>query len=394
MFFAYKAMTREGSVKSGEIESTSQNEALRALTEKGLVPFEVSQRQRIEKPTARHDRSFARFARGLGQLLDAGIDIQAALLLMERSEKDSEMTRRITRLRQRVSAGTALSLAVKECEFGAPDYVSGLLRAGEASSQLGQVWLKIAAIEERRLKVREEIRAALLYPAFLLVIALASVALILLVVAPALQPILRGAESPPAEVETLLAAANWLQTHWVSTLIGLLIFLCAISIWVRTETGRILADKFAIRLPGIGRLLKHRDAARFLTACALMIKAGMALPEALAAAARASGNTSLRARLSPLSEDVRDGKALSTACLAHAALPETAVRMISVGEETGSLPDMMTQAALVLDQEGDRLQKTLISALTPTLTLILGVVVGGVVLTMLTAIMSVNSAGL
>lgn len=394
MFYTYKAMAKNGSVKFGEIESTSKNEALRLLTERGLTPFEVT--SSVEQSSAKlgSRRPFARFAGGFGQLLASGIDIENALLMMERTENSAVLRGAITRMRQRVASGETLSSAISTCGVSLPGYVAALVRAGETNAKLGDVWLKVAEIETRRIKTREEIRAALLYPAFLLVVALASVALILLVVAPSLEPIMRAAATPPQEVVILLSASEWLQQNWAMVLLIVLGLLIVLLTRARSKSGREQFDRIAIGIPGLGKLLRYRDSARFLNASALMVQAGLSLPETLSSAARAATNTALRSRLEPLSGNVRDGRPLSASCMELEALPEQAIRLISVGEETGNLADMMTQAAMTLDEEGDRLQKSMTSALTPTLTVILGGVVGAVVLTMLNAIMSVNSAGL
>lgn len=398
--FRYRAYTPAGQVVTDLVSAPSETDAVRQLTSEGLTPFEIGEsapgavggaRAAGRRPV----RVLSDFCRNLAAMLGGGLPLDEALKLLAEDTGDRKGARLATEVREGVLAGQSLAGALASLRIPPPDYVVGLVRAGEEGGTVVPVLNRLAAALDNQSRLTDAVRGALIYPIILLVTSLASVLVILLVVAPALEPVLTAAGSDtPAAAAWLIAASRWLREAWPVLSITPLVILLAAMIWARSNAGRRALARLVMALPVIGPLIRDMEAARVLASLSALLENGLSVVPALDVAAEGSGNPVMRAAIGRIAGQVRTGVRLSQAMSDDGFLPMTAVQLAAVGERSADMPRQLGQAAEILESRSRRRISGLTSAAGPLLTLLLGLLIGGIVLTLLSAIMSVNDLAL
>ncbi len=398
--YHYRAYTAGGQMVADKIAADTQPEAVRQLLAEGLTPFEIGPSSLPGGPVNRQGRlktgrRLSDFCRNLSAMLAAGLPLDEALRLLSEDDGDRPTARLAAELRGHVMEGRSLSYAFAALRQPPPDYVIGMLRAGEEGGSVVPVLRRLDNTFDSQARLADTVRGALTYPVILLVTSLIAVLVILLVVAPALEPVLRmsGEGSPPAAV-ALIHASRFVRDWWPALTLTPLVFLLGGLIWLRSESGRTAIDSFVLRLPLMGSLVRDMESARCLSSLSALLENGMSLVPAMELAAQGSGNAAIRQALLRISGQVRSGVKLSDALQSDGTLPATSAQLAVVAEKSGSMAEQMGQTALILEERSKRKIAQLTAMAGPALTLILGVLIGGIVLTLLSAIMSINDLAL
>ncbi|MGB3627179.1 MAG: type II secretion system F family protein, partial [Henriciella sp.] len=263
MSFRYRAYTSNGRMVSDEISAADEAEAVRNLMRDGLTPFEIAPakagraaKAANEKGKRLPSKTLAGFSRNLATMSAGGLPIDEALQLISDDPSDKLVAAFAEGVRDSVMSGKTLADALAEQPRVPPDYVIGLVRAGEAGGSLAPVLERISTSIENQIRLGNSLRSALIYPAILFVTAFASVILILLVVAPALKPVLQAnRENTPASAKALIGASEFLQQYWLVGSLGLLLLVLLIMVWARSRSGKRLLSALSLRIPVIGSVL-------------------------------------------------------------------------------------------------------------------------------------------
>lgn len=395
--FRYRAFQADGRVVSDVVSAISESEAVRDLMGQGLTPFEMADEgstaaARQGKPAGKQPpQVLAGFCRNLASMLAGGLPLDEALKLLADDPEDKRVSRLSSELRSGVLNGQSLAEAMAGLRTPPADYVIGLIRAGEEGGSTVPVLNRLADSIDNELRLTEAVRGALIYPAILLLTAIISICIILLVVAPALEPVLEtsGNETPGAAA-WLMAASHGLRDTWpLLTITPLAIWLLAMS-WSRTAAGRGSMSALAMRLPVVGPLIRDMESARCLTSLSALLENGVSLVPAMEIAGQGARNPLVRKALDRIADEVRVGVRLSDAIANDGFLPMTASQLAAVGERSGDMGGQLAQASSILESRSRRRIATLTTLAGPVMTLALGVLIGGIVLTLLSAIMSVN----
>jgi general secretion pathway protein F len=245
------------------------------------------------------------------------------------------------------------------------------------------------------MKLTEAVRGALIYPFILLITAMISIGVILLVVAPALEPVLSSSSNEtPQAAAWLIDASRWLRASWpVLTIAPLALWLMVMS-WSRTAGGRRWLSRTVLQIPAVGPLVRDIESARCLTSLSALLENGVSLVPAMEIAGQGARNPLVREALGRIADEVRVGVRLSDAIAGDGFLPMAAAQLAAVGERSADMATQLGQAATLLETRSRRRIQTLTTLAGPVLTLLLGVLIGGIVLTLLSAIMSVNDLAL
>ncbi len=389
--FTYRALRPSGELEQGQIDAENQPAALAMIRSRGLTPVALDRLASAMSAQPQKQRTLpagrrARLLRQLGTLLRAGLPTDRALVLLAESLSGKAERALAGRLAMRVRQGNRLSEAAAS-EPAAFDAVAlAMLRAGELSGQLGPLVLRVAEGLERMQALRDTVRSALIYPALVLLVALASVLVLVVGVLPRFAQMFTAmGRQPPPATALLLQAADWAPPVLA---LGLLVWLGLR--WVAHRRGDAVARQQALwlRLPVVSALLRQLAAERLARVLGTLLEGGVPMVEAVRVAAGTVGLVRLEAGLRQAADRVRDGAALSQALARDAPdLPPLIGEFVRVGEETGRLPALLLDAATMLDGEARTAIQRLMAILAPVLTVLLGMAVGGVILTLLSALM-------
>ena len=402
--FRYSAYGSGGDLAQGSVEAASEAEAADALLLQGLTAFRVEEVAGAAVPWWQREVFSARrtlaaevaaLTRELATLVGAEIPLDDALRIVSDQAATPRMRAIAGRLLADVLNGEALSDAMRHHpHIFAADYTS-IIRAGEASATMGQVLGELADLLERRLEIRGQIQSALIYPLILVAFSLVTLAIVVTILVPSIaSAFAESGRSPPAGVQFLLAV----RSHWPAILTGVAMVAIA-GIWgmvmaLRRPRIASLLDRQKLRLPLLADLLLRQETARFAHTLGTLLRAGVPLLQAADAACGAIRNRHLLGGMQSAIAMVREGARLHSALERATVLPPLALRMIAVGEEAGKLDRMLLHAAAVFEQQAKRAVDRLMTLLTPLLTLVMALLVGGIIVTVMSAILGINELAL
>jgi general secretion pathway protein F len=402
MRYGYRAYDESGRLVEGEVVADNREMALELLYRRGEFPTEVGDsRVAAKKPWWDRDimvfrrvplSGLALFTRELAVLVKADLPLDETLRIVALQPSLSSAMRRITEgVLARVLEGQSLSQALAAEGEAFPEFYWRLVRGGEASGSLGEVLDDLAGFLERTAEMRAKVLSALLYPAILLVVAGLAVTMIMAVLLPAIVPILRDAGAELPFIVRVLDGIREAVAGNALLSVGLVAG-CAALIFILMATGtlRRLLSRLALRLPLIRGIVMRREVARFSRTLGTLIRSGVPVLEATRIAGGVLSNLSYRSAIETVTEQVRQGAPLTRPLSASGYFPEVALRLIAVGEKTGQLEAMLIRVADIFETALQRQLDRITALLTPFLTLAIGLIVGGLIVSVMSALLSIN----
>ena len=389
--FKYQAYNVEGKLHKGVLEADSARQARAALREQGLTPYRVEVIAANDpaggsrlRPVALSATEVTQLTRGLASLLEAGLTVEQALnALIEQAE--SERARQVlAALRGEVLAGNTVAKALAAFPNVFSELYRTLVAAGEASGQLPRVLSKLADYLEERQQLRARLSLALIYPSIVMGVALVVVGALLVYVLPQVIQVFQHAHQQlPLLTRGLIAFSTFMQATWVLWLVLLAGAAIALRVAMKREASRAAIHRFLWRLPGLGRLLRHLDAARLAATLSILVGSRVPILPALEAGTGVMTLTPMREALSIAARGVREGMPLARALGATHAFPPVMVHLISSGETSGRLDDALERAAR--QQQNDI--ATRLAAFTALFEPVMILFMGGMVLVIVLAIL-------
>ncbi len=395
--YSYKAARPGGEVVEGELEAPDEATLIRQLQDQGLLPIRARRADRglrglLRRRGPRIDaEQVLHFTRELATLLEAGLTLDRALAILADLADDPALQGVIEGVREKVQGGDSLSAALAaQGKVFSPLYLS-MVRAGEAGGVLHQVLQRLADYLERSHELRESIRSALIYPTILLVVAGLSVAGLLIFVVPRFSQMFKEmGQTLPLATRIVVATGDFLGHWWWALLAGGLLLAAGVKARLERPEVRARWDARVLRWPLVGGLVARVETARLARTLATLLGNGLPLLQALDLAREVVGNQAIAAALAQVSEEMRRGRGLADPLAEAEVLPPLALQMIRVGEESGELETMLFKVADVFDQEVRAAVKRLLTLLEPVLIVGLGVLVAGIIVSILMAVLSAN----
>jgi len=391
--FRYRAVTAGGEVRDDVIEAASREAAAEALRAGGLIPIRVTPGGRRRAPTAGGGRrigaaALADASRQLATLIGAGLPLERSLQIAAELS-DGRAGAALDAILAHVRAGRSLADAMA-AHGGFDRFHIGLVRAGEASGTLDQALVRLADHQERTVALKEEIQSAMVYPAIVLALTLASIVVMFTAVVPQFRPLFENAgDRLPAAAQAILMVSDAVERHGLLMALGLAAALLAARFALADPRLAARRDALLLKTPLFGPLVVKAEAARFARALGVLLGNGVAMTAAMAIARDAVANAAVGRALDTVAARLAGGGGLAAPMRAAGLFPPVALHLARVGEETGRLDSMLVRAADILDADVGRAVKRAVAVLVPALTVILGVIVAVTVGAVLTAILSV-----
>ncbi|WAH56024.1 type II secretion system inner membrane protein GspF [Pseudomonas silvicola] len=392
--FRYRALDADGATQKGNLEAADERVALAHLQARGwlVLNLEAGSQRLSRGSVALNGAALVSFTQQLATLLGAGQPLERSLGILLKQTQAPKAHALIERIREQVKAGKPLSQALEE-EGGqfSTLYIS-MVRAGEAGGALENTLRQLSDYLERSQTLRGEVINALIYPAFLIVGVLGSLALLLAYVVPQFVPIFRDLGVPiPLITQVILALGEFLSAWGLMVLAGLIVAIWGTAIALRDPTRRQRNDRRLLRIKVIGPLLQRIEAARLARTLGTLLSNGVALLQALQIVRQVCSNRAVVAQVEHATEWVKGGGTLASAFGQQPLLPELAIQMIDVGEQAGELDSMLLKVAEVFDVEAKRGIDRLLAALVPSLTVVMAVMVAVIMLAIMLPLMSLTS---
>ncbi len=394
-YYDYQANNSQGVLEKGQLSAESEQEVVNVLKAKKLIPIKIAlsanQSQQKTQRKGIPSAELIDFTQGLTTLMDARMPIDKALLLLEDISESASTRQLIEAIRRDVKEGKTLAQAMEARKNVFSNMYVSIIRAGEEAGILHQLLPSLESFMTDAEKNRRFIIAAMIYPAVLFIVGILSVIIMLAFVVPQFATLFEdaGTRIPPSAA-FLLALSEWIQSWGWTLLLIPFGFYFFWKWWGNSKEKKQQRDGFLLKMPILGKLLLYKDTANFSRTLGALLSAGIPLLRALQITRGVIENTQLTDELMKVEVEVQSGVALGKALDNRKTFPVLLYKLISVGEESGRTAGILNQLATTFDGYVKNLIATLVALLEPLLILFLGIMVGGIVITMLLAVFSIN----
>lgn len=381
--FDWEGRDRQGKSTHGRIYAPSHHVVEATLRRQGIFITKMKKRSlRGGKPIKPKD--VALFTRQMATMTKAGISMLQAFDIIGRGSTNPKVSRLLYMIRQDVETGTSLSAAFQKYPLYFNDLYCNMIRAGETAGILESQLDQLATYMEKIEAIKAKIKTALTYPAVVITVAIAVLALIMIMVIPTFKQIFEnfGSELPKPTL-MVIAASDFVVANWVPLFVGLggglyLFF----WIWRRNKRVEAIMDRVLLKVPVFGLLIEKSCVARWSRTLAIMFRAGVPLTEALSSVGGSAGNDVFKVATERISNDVATGTSLTSAMNDTKVFPVMAVQLCAIGEESGAIDDMLTKAADFYEQEVNEMVARLSAMMEPFIIVVLGGIIGVIVVAM------------
>ncbi|MEP6708716.1 MAG: type II secretion system F family protein [Verrucomicrobiota bacterium] len=419
--YNYVALDSRGQESTGLVEAPSPNEAIGRLRQAGYFPTNVHEegkggrdghrkratpviprvaKSRSVKNIALFQRKSVKtrtlmiFTRQLATLIDAGLPLLRSLNVLAKQERDGVLKNTINTLADSVQGGSTFSESLEQHPVIFNKLYVNMVKAGELGGVLELVLGRLAEFQEKAQKIKNKVVAAMVYPVIVLVLAMGIMAFLLVFIVPKFQTIFHemlGDKPLPPITQFVIGISNFVKNHGF-ILLGLIVFVIAAYKFIaRTAAGRHVIDRFKLRMPLFGNLIRKSAVSRFSRTLGTLVTSGVPILQALNITRETAGNSVIANAITKVHDSVKEGESIVQPLEASGAFPPMVTSMIDVGEETGQLPEMLLKIAEVYDDEVDNAVASLTSLLEPIMIVFLALVVGTIVIALFTPLISIIS---
>jgi type IV pilus assembly protein PilC len=390
--FAYSGRTRTGQTISGEHVADSMDAAVAALRRDQIMVTRIdaakaakSKEAKVKAPKGKSvpAKNLAIFTRQFSVMIDAGLPLVQCLEILGRQEPNKHFAAAILKVREDVEAGAALADAMKRHPKTFDALYSNMIAAGEAGGILDTILKRLAVYIEKAVKLKGEVKSAMIYPIAVIVIAVLVVGAILWKVIPTFASLFSGLGAQlPLPTRVVIALSDGIVAYgWiVLVVIGLIGW--AIKTYYATEGGRRMIDRLLLKTPILGGILRKVAVARFCRTLSTLLASGVPILDGLDITARTAGNAIIEDAIQTTRSGIERGETVSGPLRETNVFPSMVVQMINVGETTGALDAMLSKIADFYEEEVDTAVAGLLTLMEPVMIAFLGVVVGGIVIAM------------
>jgi type IV pilus assembly protein PilC len=381
--FEWEGKDRNGKAVRGEVRAAGENQVQAALRRQGVLASKIKKR-RMRSGKSIKPKDIAIFTRQLATMMKAGVPLLQSFDIVGRGNANPSVSKLLNDVRSDVETGTSLSSAFRKFPKYFDNLYCNLVEAGEAAGILEELLDRLATYMEKTEAIKSKIKSALMYPASVVVVAFVVVAIIMIFVIPAFKSVFSsfGADLP-APTLIVMGISEFFVAYWwlIFGVIGggLYFFMQA---WKRNERVQKVMDRVLLKLPIFGALIDKSCVARWTRTLSTMFAAGVPLVEALDSVGGASGNSVYADATVKIQQEVSTGTSLTSAMTNANLFPSMVLQMTAIGEESGSIDHMLGKAADFYESEVDDMVAGLSSLIEPIIIVFLGVLIGGIVVSM------------
>lgn len=405
--YAFKAINNLGVTEEGVKDALDEQSVIASLQAEGYIPIKVSLANSKKflgislgtREPKLSVKDITLFTGELAVLLESGLPLDRSLVvLMDLTEGNENLTKLVTRVLEKVKSGSSLTDAIEKRHTDNPGsskvftkFYLNMIRAGEAGGSLGEVLARLAEYMERTQELKDTVSTALIYPVILLVMSLTSLFVMLIFVVPQFTEMFESAgKALPVSTQIVVALADFLRRYWW-LIIGTVL---SVSTYMRFQLADPVSkkkwDRRFLKLPLLGNIILNKETANISRTLGTLLGNGVSILSALTIVRETVENLEIAEAIEDAEEQLKQGKNMSAALLEKNLLPKMATQMIKMGEETGRLEEMLLRVATIYDKQLKTSIERMLALLEPALIITLGLMIAGIIVSILLAILSVN----
>jgi general secretion pathway protein F len=398
--FSYQVVNMAGEIEEGECEAFDEANCIQQLQNDGYIPIRVTSSKSQTflglNLNARRNKlstkNIVLFTAELAMLLESGLPLDRSLVvLMDLASNDEALRKVIERVLEKVKGGVSLADALEQQSGVFSKFYLNMIRAGEAGGNLDQVLNHMAVYLESSQELKETVSTALIYPAILLVMSLASLFIMLTFVVPQFSEMFASAgKALPISTQIVVGLAAWLQSYWWIVIGGVFSIVSYFKIQLGNSETKKIWDGHWLKLPLIGEMILNKEIANITRTLGTLLGNGVSILPAFSIVCETVDNLVVASALHDTQEQLKQGKTLFDALEQKSIFPKMAMQMIKMGEETGHLEVMLLRIATIYDKQLRVSIARMLALLEPTLIITLGIMIAGIIVSILLAILSVN----
>ena len=384
----------KGEIEAETLEYVKQNLKRRKITQSKIKkkPKDLFENIKFLQPKVK-ERDVIIFSRQFSTMIDAGLPLLQCLDILQSQQENPTFKKNLKKIKESVESGETFADALKRFPNAFNELFVNMVAAGEAGGILDTILKRLSAYMEKMAKLKRQVKGAMTYPIITIIIAIIVVAIILVFVIPVFAEMFDDfGASLPAPTLFVMALSNFAIDNIIYIIGGILAISFLIKRTYASNKGRILMDDIFLRLPVIGILIRKVAVAKFTRTTSTMLASGVSLLEVLDIVAKTAGNKTIEFAIQDVKTGISEGRSMSDPLLESGVFPSMVCSMIAVGESTGALDIMMEKIADFYDDEVDQSVKNLTDMIEPFMLVFLGVVVGGLVISMYLPIFSMAGA--
>jgi len=387
--FIYKGKNKSGATQKGELEAASMEVAMAQLARMRIAnpkvklkPKDIFENVAFMQPKVTQ-KDVIMFCRQFSTMIDAGLPIIQCLDILQSQQDNPTFKKTLKEIKENVEAGQTLAEALKKYPDQFDNLFVNMIAAGEAGGILDTILQRLSAYMEKAAKLKAQVKGAMTYPAITMIVAVLVVAVIMIFVIPVFEKMFADfGGALPAPTQMVVAMSNYSRQYWYVVAGGLFICGFAFKKFYATEKGRGIVDAASLQFPVLGPLLRRVAVAKFTRTMGTMLSSGVAILESLEIVAKTAGNKSVEEAIYYTRGGIAEGRTMADPLSESGVFPPMVCQMISVGESTGALDSMLVKIADFYDEEVDQAVENLTSAIEPIMMVFMGIVIGGLVVSM------------
>ncbi len=396
--FKWEGKTGKGAIKKGETEAPNEAAIRIHLRQQNITPTKIVSKGKefkINLPFKRkvNQRSIAIFTRQLATMIDAGLPLVQSLEILSQQQESKAFKNIIRVIREDVEGGSTFAGALKKHPATFNDLYTNLVVAGEEGGILDNILNRLANYIEKSEALKKKVKSALIYPATIVGVAVIVVGILMIFVIPVFETMFKSSgQNLPLPTLIVVTLSKMIKKYVVIFIPAMVLLFFLLRKYYQTQNGRTVLDRLLLKLPVFGSLFKKIAVARFSRTLGTLVSSGVPILDGLTIVSRTSGNRVIETAILNARASIREGETIAEPLSRSNIFPHMVIQMISVGESTGALDSMLSKIADFYEEEVDIAVVNLTSLLEPFLMVFLGIVIGGVVISMYLPIFNMASA--
>ncbi|RPH77598.1 MAG: type II secretion system F family protein [Nitrospiraceae bacterium] len=402
--FAYVGRTRSGAVKKGELSAKTRDEAVDQLRKQSVVVTSLEEKKsgaggfnvNLSFGSGLTDKDLVVFTRQFGTMINAGLPLVQCLEILSTQSENKVLRETIGEVKTQVEAGSTFSDALRRHPKVFDDLYVNLVHAGEVGGLLDTILTRLAKYIEKAMKLKGQIKSAMIYPAAILGVAAVVIAVLMIWVIPIFAKMFNelsgGKMGLPGPTQLVIDISNIFTSYWYVMLGSIVAIVFGIKKYYSTPQGRMAIDKLLLKTPVFGDLIRKASVAKFTRTLGTLLASGVPLLDGMTICAKTAGNKVIEETLINARVSISGGKTIADPLAASGVFPKMVTHMIAVGESTGALDAMLGKIADFYEDEVDQAVASLTSLLEPMMMVFLGIVIGFIVVAMYLPIFKMSDA--